>query len=154
MRTDNRKVKNTIISIYFLLVLVAILLATVFKSYQVFEGSSLYVMIGLLLAVVIVHFVARYFEYDSDGAKLVIKNSGLILTDFLNYREEKLEVDKQKLIGFKVHNYIFFKTLVVALTNSDGNIYKERFNVTLLKGKKLKYVKQSLRKIIKENKIA
>lgn len=154
MRTDNRKVKNTIISIYFLLVLVAILSATVFNSLNVLQGSSLYVMIGLLLAVVIVHFVARYFEYDSDGEKLVIKNSGLILTDFLNYREEKLEVDKHKLIGFKIHNYFIFKTLVVALRNSEGHIYKERFNITLLKRKKLRYVKQSLRKIIKENKIA
>tara|TARA_R110002049_G_scaffold282705_1_gene462581 strand:- start:182 stop:655 length:474 start_codon:yes stop_codon:yes gene_type:complete len=151
MRTDNRKVKNTIISLYFLLVVAAVLLGTVFKSIQLFEGSSLYVILGLIIAVVVVHFIARYFEYDSDGAKIVIVNSGLILTEFINYRENKVEISKHKLVGFKIHNYIIYRVLVVAKENSDGTISKERFNITLLKRKKLKYVKQSLRKILKEN---
>ena len=151
MRTDNRKVKNTIISLYFLLVVAAVLLGTVFKSIELFEGSSFYVILGLIIAVVIVHFIARYFEYDSDGAKIVITNSGLILTEFINYRENKVEISKHKLIGFKVHDYIVYSVLVIAKENSDGTISKERFNITLLKRKKLKYVKQSLRKIIKEN---
>ncbi|MBU2921225.1 hypothetical protein KO504_07705 [Winogradskyella psychrotolerans] len=151
MRTDNRKVKNTIISLYFLLVVAAVLLGTVFKSIELFEGSWFYVILGLIVAVVIVHFVARYFEYDSDGAKIVITNSGLILTEFINYRENKVEISKHELIGYKVHDYIVYNVLVIAKENSDGTISKERFNITLLKRKKLKYVKQSLRKIIKEN---
>ena len=40
---------------------------------------------------------------------------------------------------------------MIAIENSDGSFTKERFNITLLKQKKLKYVKQSLRKILKEN---
>lgn len=152
MRTDNRKVKNTIISIYFILVVIAMLLATVFNSYNLFEGSSLYVLIGLLIALVVVHFVARYFEYDSDGSKLIIINQGLILRDYFNYRENKIEIDKHKLVGFKINNYFIFRTLVLSLKNGDHKIYKERFNITLLKRKKVRYVKQSLRKIIKENK--
>lgn len=152
MRTDNRKVKNTIISIYFLLFVGAILLATVFQSYGAFEGSSFYVLLGLLLAVVIVHFVARYFEYDSDGANVVFTNSGLILTDFFNYRENKTEVAKEKLTGYKIINYFFYKSLVIYTTLSNGKTTTERFNITLLSRKKIKYVKQSLRKIIKENK--
>jgi len=149
MRTDNRNVKSTIISIYFILLVMAILLATVFRSLELFKGSSLFVLIGLLVAVVVVHFVARYFEYDSDGEKVVITNSGLILTEFLNYREDKVEIVKSKLVGFKIRNYIIYRTLIIAINNSDGSISKERFNVTLLKRKKLRYVKQSLRKIIK-----
>ncbi|WP_178988405.1 hypothetical protein [Winogradskyella schleiferi] len=152
MRTDNRNIKSTIISIYFLLVVAAILLTTVFKSFRIFEGSSLYVIIGLALAVVAVHFVARYFEYDSDGSKLVITNSGLILTDYLNYREEKVEIDKHNLVGFKIRKLLVYKILIVTIKNSEGKLSKKRFNITLLKRKKLRYVKQSLRKIIKENK--
>ena len=151
MRTDNRNVKNTIISIYLVLVVAAGLLATVFNSINLFEGSSLFVLMGLILAVIIVHFLARYFEYDSDGSKIVITNSGLILTDFINYRENKVEISKHKLMGFKIHNYLFYRVLVVAIENSDGSFIKERFNITLLKRKKLKYVKQSLRKILKQN---
>ena len=151
MRTDNRSVKNTIISIYFLLIVFAILVATVFQSYNLFEGGSLYVILGLLLALVAVHFVARYFEYDSDGDKLIIVNQGLILTDYINYRENRVEILKKNLVGFKIHKYIFYQTLVISIKNNDGQLTKERFNITLLKRKKLKYVKQSLRKIVKEN---
>ncbi|WP_299100192.1 hypothetical protein [uncultured Winogradskyella sp.] len=152
MRTDNRSVKSTIISIYFILLVFAILLATVFKSFHVLEGSSLWVVIGLAIAVVVVHFVASYFEYDSDGTKLVIINKGLILTDYINYRERKIEIAKHKVIGYKINNYKVYKTLVISRKNKNGSISKERFNVSLLKSKKIKYVKQSLRKIIKENK--
>jgi len=152
MRTDNREIKNTIISIYFVLIIVAVLLATVFKSYNLVEGTSFYVLIGLLIAVVVVHFVARFFEYDSDGAKVIITNRGLILTDFLNYRENKIEIAREKLSGYKIYNYYFYKSLVVYTSLSNGKITKERFNITLLKRKKIKYVRQSLRKIIKENK--
>ncbi|WP_179334785.1 hypothetical protein [Winogradskyella costae] len=152
MRTDNREIKSTIISIYFILIIAAILLATVFRSYNLVEGSSLYVLIGLLVAVVIVHFIARFFEYDSDGAQVIITNSGLILTDYLNYRENKIEIPRGKLSGYKIHNYYFYKSLVIYVSHSNGKIEKERFNITLLKYKKVKYVRQSLRKIIKENK--
>ncbi|MBF8149583.1 hypothetical protein ITJ86_06715 [Winogradskyella sp. F6397] len=152
MRTDNRDIKNTIISIYFILIIAAVLLATVFQSYNLVEGSSLYVLIGLLVAVVVVHFVARFFEYDSDGAKVIITNSGLIVADFFNYRENKIEVAREKISGYKINNYFLYKSLVVYTTLSNGKIAKESFNITLLKRKKVKYVRQSLRKIIKENK--
>ncbi|MGJ8549454.1 hypothetical protein [Winogradskyella wichelsiae] len=152
MRTDNREIKNTIISIYFIILVVAILLATIFKSYHLVEGSSLYVLLGLLIAVVIVHFVARFFEYDSDGANVIITNSGLILNDYFNYRENKVEVARNKLTGYKIVNYYLYKSLIVYTTNSKGQVSKERFNITLLKRKKVRYVRQSLKKIIKENK--
>lgn len=152
MRTDNRNVKNTIISIYFLLLLFVILWITVFQSYGLFPESSLYVFLGLLLVAVVFHFVARYFEYDSDGVKLVVINKGLILTEFVNYRENKIEVEKSKLVKYRINDYIIYKVLVISLKNSEGTIYRERFNITLLKRKKLKYVKQSLRRMIKKNK--
>ncbi|MBU2930102.1 hypothetical protein [Winogradskyella psychrotolerans] len=152
MRTDNRDIKNTIISIYFILIIAAVLLATVFQSYNLVEGSSIYALLGLLLTVIIVHFVARYFEYDSDGANVIITNSGLILTDHFNYRENKVEVARHKISGYRIINYYFYKSLVVYTTQSNGKVARNRFNITLLKHKKVKYVRQSLKKIIKENK--
>lgn len=151
MRTDNRNVKNTIISIYFLLLVTAILLATVFKSIDVFPTSSLYVFVGLIVVIIYVHFIARYFEYDSDGPKIVITNKGLILTEFINYRQNKIEFDKHKLVNYKIHNYLVYRILVVSIKSSNGKVAKEYFNITLLKRKKLKYVRQSLKRIVKEN---
>ena len=60
MRTDNRGVKNFIISVYFILIVAAVLLATVFKSFDVLTDSSLYVFGVTLLIAVLVHAIARY----------------------------------------------------------------------------------------------
>lgn len=151
MRTDNRQVKNTVVSIYFIMVVCAVLLATVFKSLNFFVDSIVFIFLGLFVILVIFHSIAGYFEYDSDGAKTVILNKGLILTEYINYRESKLEFSRHQLVGFKINNYLIYKSLAVLIKASDGTKTKERFNITLLKPKKLKYVKQSLNKTIKEN---
>ena len=94
---------------------VAILLATVFRSYGVLPESSMYVFLGLFVFFILVHFIARYFEYDSDGPKLVFTNKGLILTEFINYRQNKVEFAKHKLAGYKIHNYLVYKVLVISI---------------------------------------
>ncbi|EDP69743.1 hypothetical protein FBALC1_09437 [Flavobacteriales bacterium ALC-1] len=151
MRTDNRNVKATIIFIYFFLLMGAILLATLFSNYNTFSESSIYVFLTLFVILIFVHFSAKYFEYNSDGQKLVLINKGLILTDYINYREHKVELVKHKLLSYKTQKYLFYKTLVLFIKHRNGKISKERFNVTLLKRAKLRHVKQSLRRIIKEN---
>jgi len=151
MRTDNRKVKNTVISIYLVLIVLAILIVVVFKYLEIFIDSSLFVFSGLFLLLVIFHFIAGYFEYDSDAYKVMILNKGLVLTVYLNYRQNQLEFARNQLVNYKVENFIIYKSLVVLIKNYEGDIKKERFNVTLLKQKKLKFVKQSLNKIVKEN---
>lgn len=150
MRSDNRKVKNTVVSVYLLLIVFAILLATVFKSLDIFEGNTFTIFIGLFVLLVVFHSVASYFEYDSDGSKIIILNKGFILTEYINYREKKVEFARHQLVGFETNNYLIYKSLVVFVKTYNGK-KKERFNITLLKPKKLKYVKQSLSKTIKEN---
>ncbi|WP_439151221.1 hypothetical protein [Winogradskyella sp.] len=151
MRTDNRKVKNTVISIYFILIVSAILLATVFKYLNVFTNSSFIIFISVFALIIIFHSIAGYFEYDSDGAKVSVINKGLILTEYVNYRERKIEFTRSQLVGFKVRNYIIYKSLVLMIKHQDGQKSKERFNITLVSRKKLKYVKQSLNKTIRQN---
>ncbi|WP_299362356.1 hypothetical protein [Winogradskyella sp.] len=151
MRTDNRKVKNTVVSIYFILIVFGILMITVFKSLDFFVDSTFFIILGLFIVLVLFHSVAGYFEYDSDGAKIIILNKGLILTEYINYREKKIEIARHELLGFKINNYLLYKSLVILYKTYDGSKVKARFNVTLLKPKKLKYVKQSLSKNVKAN---
>jgi hypothetical protein len=151
MRTDNRNVRTTVISIYFVLIVLAVLLATVFKSLEIFVQSNLFVFIGCFIMIILFHYIARHFEYDSDGDKMILLNQGLILTDYLNYRKHRLEFSKEQLIGFKIKNFIIYKSLVIVIKNQDGKTIKERFNVTLVKRRSLKYVRQSLNKTIKLN---
>lgn len=152
MRTDNRQVRNTVVAIYLILNIFAILLATVIKSLEFVNDSSFYVFLGLFIVLVAFHSIAGYFEYNSDGPKIMITNKGLLLSDYINYREKTIEFAREDLLGFKVKHYIIYKSLVIFYKNNARTKVKKRFNVTLLKYKKLKYVKQSLNKILKENK--
>ncbi|MBO3116881.1 hypothetical protein J4050_08990 [Winogradskyella sp. DF17] len=152
MRTDNRNVKNTVISIYFILIVLAILLFTVFRSLNVFTENTFYVFLGAFLMMVLFHAVASYFEYDSDGDKISVINKGLILTEYINYREKHVEFIRNELVGFKFRSFIIYKSLTLILKSKDGTTRNERFNVTLVKRRKRRYVRQSLGKTIKLNK--
>jgi hypothetical protein len=152
MRTDNGSVRNFIISVYFVLIVVAVLLATVFQSLDAVSDGSLYVFFGTLAVAIIIHGIARFFEYDSDGPKLIIINRGLLLSDYFNYREHRIEIEKERVLGFKIKRFYVYNQLVVLYKDRHDRQHKARFNVTLVKKRKLRYIRQSLSKIIKENK--
>jgi hypothetical protein len=156
MRTDNGKVRGFIISVYFVLVIVAIILATVFSAFKDVTDNVLvtFTLLSLVFLVLFfsVHAIARYFEYDSDGIKVIIINRGLLLADKFNYREYKLEFYKKDLISFEFRNYYFFIVLKLMVKRSNGSQLKQRFNVTLVPRRKRKHIRQSLGKILRENK--
>ena len=155
MRTNNARVKGVIISIYLVLIVVAIIMATVFSAFSsITQNPALsfgLVVIGFIIALVGLHSAAKYFEYDSDGMKVAVISKGMLLSDYFNYREHKIEFDKEDLISYKLHNLIIYKSLVLHVKSRNGNSKKERFNVTLVNRKKLKYIKQSLRKMVRNN---
>ncbi len=156
MRTSNEKVRNVIISIYFILIVLAILWLTIFRAFSAIDNNPIiafFIIAFAFLAIFLaVHFISKYFEYDSDGLKVTVTNKGLLLSDYLNYREHTIEFEKPRLKGFKINNYIFYKELVLYIASKDGHHEKkERFNITLVAKKKRKYLKQSLRKMVKQN---
>ncbi|WP_040282006.1 hypothetical protein [Psychroserpens damuponensis] len=156
MRTNNSKVKNTIISVYFILIVLAIVFATVFKMFSD-KGSNptivlLAITFGFAALFFLVHFISKYFEYDSDGLKVVVTNKGLLLSDNFNYRERVLEFEKKDLSAYKFQNFIVYKTLTLHTNDSRGRKKQTTFNVTLVPRKKRRYIRQSLSKMIKKNK--
>ncbi|MFT7050688.1 MAG: hypothetical protein ACJAZK_001286 [Psychroserpens sp.] len=156
MRINNSKVKNTIVSVYFILIVLAIVFATIFKAFSDLTSnpSLTFIIItsGFGLLFLLVHFISKYFEYDSDGVKVVVKNSGLLLSDSFNYREKVLEFEKIDLYAYKFNNYLVYRTLTFYFKDSRNKRKGETFNVTLVPGKKRRYIRQSLSKMIKTNK--
>jgi len=156
MRINNSKVKGVVISGYFLLILVAIVLLTVFSVFEDVEINPVitfvYVSFIFLVVFIIIFNLAKYFEYDSDGFKVGILNKGLLSTDYLKSKEHALEFDKENLTKYKFQNFILYKRLILYVLNSRNHKKREIFNVTLVSRKKCKYVSQSLNKIIKHNK--
>jgi hypothetical protein len=158
MRTNNSKVKNTIISVYFILIVLAIVFATVFKMFSEEDEDVnptiifLSIASGFAVLFFLVHYISKYFEYDSDGLKVVVTNRGLLLSDNLNYREKVLEFEKKDLYAYTFRNYIVYKTLTFHIKDSRDKKKQETFNVTLVPKKKRRYIRQSLSKMIKTNK--
>lgn len=158
MRTNNSKVRNTIISVYFIFLVLAIALPIFIKSLRLFSTnatlSSVVLAVLFILLFFGVHFICRYFEYDSDGDKVIVVNRGLLLSNYLNYREHVVEFDKRDLIAYSFKNYFVFRALTLYIKDSRGNKRKEAFNITLVTRRKRRYIRQSLKKIVKANKKA
>ncbi len=155
MRTNNNKAKNFIISLYFILIVCAIILVVMFKMFSNISGNPLvvFLVIGLSFGLLffVIHSVAKFFEYDSDGMKVVVTNRGLLMSERFNYREHTVEFTKSDLKGFKFNNYVVYTSLVLLIRDRSGTSRKERFNVTMVGKKKRKYIRQSLNKMIKNN---
>ncbi|MGJ8593060.1 MAG: hypothetical protein ACSHXF_10950 [Aquaticitalea sp.] len=153
MRTNNSQAKNIIISVYFILIVLAIFSAIVFSSFRHLTSNPIltFALIALFFAAILffVHRVSRYFEYDSDGSKVIVINRGLILADYANYREQILEFEKDRLAAYQFNNYFFYRTLDIHIRDRKGGTRKETFNITLLPKKKRRYIRQSLSKIVK-----
>lgn len=156
MRTNNAKVRSVIVSIYFILVVLAIIFSTLLTSFsEDFDNLAVLILLSLLiftLLFIITYHVSRYFEYDSDGEQVIILNKGLLLSDHFNYREHRIEFEKSKLKGFRFNNYIIYKSLTIYLESKSKRKRSETFNVSLVSKKKRRYIRQSLSKIVKNNK--
>ncbi|MBT8303461.1 MAG: hypothetical protein KJP09_03245, partial [Bacteroidia bacterium] len=64
----------------------------------------------------------------------------------------RAEFPKSKLLYYKLNNYGVYKSLNIYIKSNDNRQKRLRFNVTLVSNKKLKYLKQSLDKVVKQNK--
>jgi hypothetical protein len=130
-------------------------MATLFSVFADVTDNPIWTFViissGFVLMFLFVHFISKYFEYDSDGMQVVVINKGLLLSDHFNYREKKLEFEKHQLVGYRFSNYFIFRELIVYTTSKRGHKHKNVFNITLVNKKKRKYIRQSLSKIIKEN---
>ncbi len=161
MRTNNSHVKKIIVSIYFVFLVLAIILPIFIDSLRVFSGSATLSSVSLALVFFglffLVHFICKYFEYDSDGGdneKVIIINKGLLLAEYFNYRQHVVEFDQKNLIAYSFKNYMIYRTLSIYIKDSRGNKRCETFNVTLVTKRKRRYIRQSLKKIVKANKKA
>lgn len=155
MRTNNAKVKNTIISLYFVLVVLVILLATIFSIFSHLTSNPILIFIlifvGFLLLFFLIYSVSRYFEYDSDGKKVFVANKELFFPEYFKSKKNQMEFRRSQLKAFRFNNYIVYKNLTLYVKNSKGNVKKKTFNTTLVSKRKRRYIKQSLSKMIKKN---
>lgn len=157
MRFNNKKETSIIPSIY--IIIVAVIITNTFAAIEIryqeapFNYGSLIPNLAAILIGIYIFIVGKYFEFDSDGETLNIKGTGLFISKFMHYRVQHTEVPKSKLTGFKVENYFVYKRLHVYIKSRNKKGFRHyKYNITFLKGKKIKSLKQALAKIVKNNK--
>lgn len=157
MKFNNRKETGIIPSIY--IIVVAVFITNAFASVELkyddvpFNYSSLIPNAIALLVGIYIFIVGKTFEFDSDGETINFKSNGVLVSQFMHYREQRTEVPKSKLKDFRVENYFFYKRLHIFIHSRNSRGYRHyKYNITFLTGKKIKSLKMSLAKILEKNK--
>ncbi|MCY2687143.1 hypothetical protein [Salinimicrobium sp. TH3] len=157
MKFNNKKETSIIPSIY--IIVVAVFITNTFASIELkyddapFNYSSLIPNVIALLVGIFIFIVGKTFEFDSDGETINFKSNGVLVSQFMHYREQRTEVPKSKLKDFRVENYFFYKRLHIFIHSRNSKGYRHyKYNITFLTGKKIKALKMSLAKILEKNK--
>lgn len=135
-----------LVTMFFFLVYHFLLISTITLS-----NSQL----GLILALYTLIFVywyrnAKYIEYDSKGLGLVLVTKGVLLKDISNYREQRIEIPKSKLVKYKLVNRFFYKKVQLYINGSKG-MKKVVVGISFLNSNKTNALVASLDKIVREN---
>lgn len=157
MKFNNRKETGVIPSIY--IIVVAVFITNAFASVELkyddvpFNYSSLIPNAIALIIGIYIFIVGKTFEFDSDGETINFKSNGVLVSQFMHYREQRTEVPKSKLKDFRVENYFFYKRLHIFIHSRNSKGYRHyKYNITFLTGKKVKSLKMSLAKVLEKNK--
>lgn len=157
MRFNNKKETNIVPSLY--IIIVAVFITNIFAAVEIkyeevpFNYYSLIPNLLAILLAIYLFMVAKYFEFDSDGETLNFKASGLMVSKFMPYREHRTEIPKSKLIDFKIENYWFYRRLHIFITSRNKKGFRQyKYNITFLSSVKRKSLRQSLAKVVEQNK--
>lgn len=157
MKFNNRKETGIIPSIY--IIVVAVFITNAFASVELkyddvpFNYSSLIPNVIALLVGIYIFVVGKTFEFDSDGETINFKSNGVLVSQFMHYREQRTEVPKSKLKDFRVENYFIYKRLHIYIHSRNSKGFRHyKYNITFLTGKKVKSLKMSLAKVLEKNK--
>ena len=124
-----------------------------FISVQPILGFNVAVIIFIVVIGFYVYWyrTAKYFEFDSKGQVLIFMSKGILLSDYNNYREEKIEFPKHMLHRYKIKSALGTKKLNLYI-KTKGGLKKITVDISLIGTKKTNLLKGSLDKVLKENK--
>jgi hypothetical protein len=94
--------------------------------------------------------ISKFIQYDSTGLGLVFVSKGIVISNVNNYREQRIEIPKNKLSKFNINTSLFYKKLELYIISS--NVTKKVIlDITSLDKKKIKNLHTSLQKVVQEN---
>ena len=120
-------------------------------------GSPIFTLFDCLLFILFSTFIcfywyniSKFIQYDSTGLGLVFVSKGIVISNVNNYREQRIEIPKNKLSKFNINTSLFYKKLELYIISS--NVTKKVIlDITSLDKKKIKNLHTSLQKVVQEN---
>lgn len=93
------------------------------------------------------------FLYDSDSEVLQITSENPFYK-MIGIKKwfRHVEFPKRKMHSFKIKENFFRKRLFIYVRSKEGYLLKQTFAITFVKKKKIKYLKTSLSRVVKDNK--
>jgi hypothetical protein len=111
-------------------------------------------VIALLLFYLIVlaywYKISKYIEFDSSGSGFVFITKGILLSGYINHREHRIELPKEKLINYVIIDRFFYKKVILHI-KSKHKIKKVSIDISFLSVNKTKALKLALDKVVREN---
>lgn len=159
MRFSNYNTIRYVPFLYFFIITSIVVLGYLefkFEQEDLFYAEVIYwIFLGVMIVLLLyIYNFGKLFEYDSDGEALCFRNSGAVLSETLNYRENKAEFPKHKLKQYKISDYLIFKKLSIYVKSNylgQKQVKKIVFDITFVKPKRISLMKASLNKVVKTN---
>jgi hypothetical protein len=154
MKFNNKKILP-LFKIGYLLLLILISMVLIY-NYLILQTATLAIkeMIALLVLYLIVlgywYKISKYIEFDSAGSGLVFITKGILLSDYINHREHRIELPKEKLVNYVVVDRFFCKKVNLHI-KSKRKVKKLSIDISFLSVNKTKALKLALDKVVREN---
>lgn len=147
MHLENHRVKKAVPALYALIVLCAMVFYFFDEVYGFHIWLSLFVYLFLFGAFVLIHKYLLFFKYDSNTDSLILKNSGLFLSNVLEYRTKKLIIRKSDLVKFKITKCLIGYKLRLTY-KQNFQIQMQTFLLSVVNKKRIRDLKYSLTKAL------
>ncbi|MGB0974547.1 MAG: hypothetical protein ACPGU9_06100 [Flavobacteriaceae bacterium] len=154
MKFTNKKILP-LFKVGYLLLLILIAMVVIY-NYLILNTAILAIKEVIVLLVLYIlsltywYRISKYIEFDSAGSGIVFITKGILLSDYINHREHRIELPKEKLVNYKIINRFFYKKVVLHI-KSKKKIKKVSLDISFLSVNKTKALKLSLDKIVREN---
>lgn len=154
MKFSNKKILP-LFKVGYLMLLILIAMVVIY-NYLILNTAILAIKeITALLCVyvcVLVYWykVSKYIEFDSAGSGIVFITKGILLSDYINHREHRIELPKEKIVNYSIVDRFFYKKVILRV-KSKNKIKKVSVDISFLSVNKTKALKLSLDKIVREN---
>ena len=154
MKFNNKKILP-LFKVGYLLLLILISMVLIY-NYLILQAAIIAVneMFALLALYLIAlrywYKISKYIEFDSAGSGLVFITKGILLSDYINHREHRIELPKEKLVNYIVIDRFFYKKVEFHI-KSKHKIKIVSIDISFLSINKTKALRLALDKVVREN---